>query len=276
MTSALVVGCALGSAMAAAASSVLEHRAARRAPGRASTVFRLLGHLVVRPSWLIGLGLAGVGLGLHAIALSGGKLAVVQPLLVSGVLFALPASLVLEGRKPSARQQGWAAALVIGLATFLLTARPTAGASRIHGVALAATTAIGLAAMAVITSGTLLVPRYRPVLLAVAAGLGYGVAAALLKQTTALAASGAAVLVGSWPLYALVGVGTIAIGLNQVAYRAGPLTASLPALTITDPATSIVIGALAFHEDVAHSGGAIVVELMSFVVMGVATARLAR
>ena len=45
-----------------------------------------------------------------------GQLALVQPLLISGVLFALPLSAVLEGRRPSGREWLWALIVVAGLA----------------------------------------------------------------------------------------------------------------------------------------------------------------
>src|SRR6185437_312648 len=99
--------------------------------------------------------------------------------------------------------------------------------------------------------------RYRAVLLATASGVGCGIAAALLKQTAAIAAGGFVAVVVDWPVYALIIVGAVAIALTQLAYRAGPLKESLPPLTIADPATSIMIGALAFHEQLAHSAPAI-------------------
>ncbi len=100
-----VVPAALGSALAAATSSVLQHRSARSAPVARRATGRLLGHLVTRPVWLAGLVAGAAGLVLHALALSGGRLAVVQPLLVSGMLFALPVSVALEGRRPQPRDR---------------------------------------------------------------------------------------------------------------------------------------------------------------------------
>ena len=82
---------------------------------------------MTRPAWIAGLLTAGVGLVLHAVALAHGQLAVVQPLLVSGMLFALPVSALLERRRPSGVEWLWALILVAGLAAFLVAARPSAG-----------------------------------------------------------------------------------------------------------------------------------------------------
>ena len=277
MTQVLVVGCAIGSAMAAASSSVLQHRTARSAAQRDVSGIRLLAHLVARPLWLLGLVIAGIGLGLHAVALSRGRLAVVQPLLVSGLLFALPASVMLEGRRFSFRDGFWATALVGALAIFLLTARPGGGIVRAHTDVLVLTAAVGGVAMTLAALWGWRLQRHRAALLATAAGIGYGVAAALLKQSTMIAgASGIGAVFTDWSVYLLIAVGASAIGLTQLAYRAGPLAESMPALTIVDPASAIFIGALAFHEELAHSPPAVIIELAAFVVMGVASARLAR
>jgi hypothetical protein len=278
MTEGLVVCCAVGSAMAAAASSVAQHRSARHAPRTAATSKRLFAHLLATPAWWLGLTLAAVGLALHAVALDGGRLAFVQPLLVTGLLFALPASLIVEGRRPSLRMVCWAVAWVVALAAFLVVARPRGGTISTDAGALAWTAAAGCALGAVLAWHGLRLPygAYRAASLASASGVGYGVAAALLKQTTANAAGGAAAVLTDWPLYAFVVIGALAIALTQLAYRAGPLGQSMPALTIADPASSIAIGAVAFHEELSHSAAAITLEVVAFVVMGVASARLAR
>lgn len=276
MTEAVVVASALGSAMAAASSSVLQHRSARKAPAVHARAGRLLGHLLTRPGWLLGLVFAGIGLGLHAYALAGGRLAIVQPLLVCGVLFALPASVALEGRRPSGTQWLWGVALLAGLMVFLLTARPSPGRVSIDADVLAGTTAVGVVVAGALAVVALRWPHgHQAALLATAAGIGYGLVAALLKQNAALAVNGPVAVLSDWPLYVLLAIGGVTLSLTQHAYRAGPLSGSLPALTVSDPASSVAIGALAFHEHLAHSPVAIGLEVLAFVVMGVATARLA-
>src|SRR5258708_10815211 len=67
------------------------------------------------------------GLGLHAAALHAGALAVVQPLLVTGLAFALPLRALLDRARPSAGQALAAAVLVPRGAGFLAPAHPRAG-----------------------------------------------------------------------------------------------------------------------------------------------------
>jgi drug/metabolite transporter (DMT)-like permease len=270
-----VVATALGSALAAATSSVLQHRSARRAPH--DTTHRLLGHLLTHPIWIAGLLAASVGLVLHAFALANGQLALVQPLLISGVLFALPVSAILEGRRPSGREWLLALAVVAGLAAFLIAARPAVGRVTLDADVLAWTTVGG----AIVVAGLALVglrwPHgHAPALLGAAAGIGFGIAAALLKQTTAVAQSGAVTLFTDWPVYALLGMGGAALAITQMAYRAGPLAHSMPALTVTDPAASVLVGALAFKESLSTSPTAIALQLIGCVAVAAAVAQLAR
>ncbi len=61
-----------------------------------------------------------------------------------------------------------------------------------------------------------------------------------------------------------------------MAYRAGPLAKSMPALTVTDPAASVALGVLAFQEKLAATPFAIALQVVGFVVMAAAAAQLAR
>lgn len=275
MSEAAVVATALASALAAAVSSILQHHTARRAPdGR---THRLIGHLLTRPTWLFGLIAAFVGLVLHVLALAHGQLALVQPLLISGVLFALPVSAVLEGRRPSGREWLLALCVVAGLATFLLAARPSAGHVHLDADSLGWST-VGAAMLVPLLA--LIGTRWNahaPAVLGTAAGIGYGVVAALMKQATFVYRHGGIVhLVTDWPLYALVVVGACALGVTQLAYRAGPLAKSMPALTVSDPAASVALGVLVFQERLAAGPLAIGLQVIGFVVMAAAAAQLAR
>ncbi len=275
MSEAAIVAIALASALAAATSSILQHHSARRAPdGR---THRLFGHLLKHPAWIVGLVAALIGLILHVVALDYGQLAVVQPLLISGVLFALPISALLEGRRPSGREWLLALVLVAGLAAFLVAGRPAPGRVKLDADVLAWSTVSGMAVVAVLAVvGIKWARGHRCGLLGAAAGVGYGVVAALLKHATALMHHGLGELLTDWELYALIGAGAAALVLTQVAYRAGPLAKSMPALTVSDPAASVLLGVVAFQESLATDPLAITGQVVGFVVMAGAAAQLAR
>ncbi len=276
MTLPVVVATALASALAAAASSVLQHRSARRAPDHARTAVRLVAHLLRQPVWVLGVVCSGIGLVLHVIALGGGRLTLVQPLLVSGLLFALPVSVLLEHRRPSLVEWLWGLAVIAGLSAFLLSARPSGGTLAAHGVLLATASGAGVAAMVAFVLASRVSLRRKPFLLAAAGGIGFGVTSALMKQCAADARHGVGGVLTAWALYGVLLVGALSIVLTQLAYRSGVLAASLPAMTVGDPASAVLIGVFAFHERVAASPLAVLTEVVGFVAMGVGTWQLAR
>lgn len=81
--------------------TVSQHRAARSTGPAGGHGLGLVRRLATRPLWLLGPVSGAAGLALHGVALSGGQLVVMQPVLVSGLLFALPLRLLVE-RKPAA------------------------------------------------------------------------------------------------------------------------------------------------------------------------------
>lgn len=273
----IAVTASLCSAGGYALSSVVQHRVARSAPPGTGLRLGLLHDLARRPAWLLGLLIASAAFAAHALALSLGEIAVVQPLLVSGLLFALPASVLLDRRRPSLTEWSWAFVLVAGLALFLTAANPTAGSvpsdtDRL-GVLIAAGSAI---AAAVAFFGSRMGSQKAAAAYGLAAGVTYGLTAALIKEVTRIASRGPFGLVTSWPVYALITIGAFALVLNQVAYQAGPLAASLPPMTMADPIVAVIVGVLVFDEHLAHSPATIVLEGLSVAAVCISTIRVAR
>lgn len=276
MTSAFgSAGAALGSALGYAVASVLQHREARGAPRGTGLRIRLLFHLATRPVWLVGLAFAGVGLVLHGLALSMGQLAVVQPLLLSGLLFALPASMLLDRRRPSLAEWLWALTLVAAIAAFLLSSRPTAHHGQAANGRLGYMVLAGAFLAALTTGLGRSSRRHAAFFYGLAAGVAYGLTAALIKRV-ASSTSHPVQLLSSWPVYVLVVIGAAALVLNQAAYQAGPLVASLPPLTMSEPIVATVIGVAAFNEHLAHGPLALLAEAASGCVVAYATIQLAR
>jgi drug/metabolite transporter (DMT)-like permease len=87
----------------------------------------------------------------------------------------------------------------------------------------------------------------------VAVGVVYAASAALLKALTDRVTHGPWVALTSWQLYAVIVVGAVGLLLAQLAFQAGPLTASLPAIATVDPLLSIVVGILVYDEHI-HRG----------------------
>ncbi|PWJ56362.1 hypothetical protein SAMN06264364_101340 [Quadrisphaera granulorum] len=274
----LAVVLALVAAACFASSTVTQHRAASTAPPESGTGVRLVLALLRQPLWLVGLAFGLAGAVLQTVALSQGALLVVQPLLVSGLLLALPLSVLLEGRRPARAEWIWASAVVVGLAVFLVSAQPGAGRDVADATALRtcllAGAAVVLVAAGLSRAGS---GRYRALLLGLGGGTALGLAGALLKEVTGrYAVDGLLSALGSWPLWALVLAAVVGVVLNQSSYRVGVLTASQPAITIAEPVAAAAVGALAFDERMSNGGGAVAAQAAGLALMVTAVVQLAR
>ncbi len=277
----VVVALSLAAALAFAASSSLKHLSAGQAPDaqslRPGKLARFARATVGHPQWLVGIGCDVVGLGLQIAALHLGALVVVQPLLLTGLVFALVLRARLGHQRVTRAQLGWAVLLTAALAGFLLLAAAGTAARHEPADTLPAVIA-GLVGGALAAACIELGRRQRQgartaALLGVAVGITYAATAALLKALTYLGAAPLQLLT-SWQLYAVLAVGVAGLLLNQLAFQAGPITASLPATSTLDPLGSIVIGVAVYDEHIRRGpgGGALLVALL--VLLGAAVIQL--
>lgn len=280
----LVVALSLSSALTFAVSSSLKHVSAGQVPHAGDLQPRSVGKLVVatlaHPLWLGGIVADAVGLALQVVALHLGALGVVQPLLVSGLLFALIIRQCTGGRT-SARELGWALVLVLSLAAFLLLAGTANQTDPVEAADRAPAVAAALIGVILATACVLLGRRQQPsgrsaALLGVAVGGIYAATAALLKSLTSIALHGPLAVLTSWQLYAVILVGAGGLLLNQLAFQAAPLSASLPAISTVDPLASIAVGVVVYDEHIRHTLPAALGLGLLLLVLGVSVIQLAR
>jgi drug/metabolite transporter (DMT)-like permease len=251
----IAAAAALGSALCYAVASVLQQRAAAAEPFDEAPKPALLLRLVRQPLWLAGLATDGLAYLLQFMALGHGSIVLVQLLLVSGLLFALPLG-ALVAHCPIRRSDVVAGGLVVvGLATFLTVAAPAGGRVEVRATTWVAIGAGGAIAIAVLV---LVAGRHSGVRRASALGAAAGIANALVavfsKETAHVLAGGVLQAVTSWPLYALVAAGAASLVLASSAFQAGSLAASLPMLTVVDPFAATIIGAVFFRESLTTAG----------------------
>ncbi|WP_225839224.1 DMT family transporter [Streptomyces sp. NK08204] len=239
-------------AVAGAASNAAGTAFQRKAASASSRGgIRLLAELVRRRYWLLGMaGVIGAAL-FQSLALVNGPLALVQPLFILELPFALLIAAPLMHRRLP--RSGWwgVGSCVAGLAALLAAAAP-------HGVTHDApltrwtpALCLGLGGMAV----TVLLARHdrqparRAALLAAASAIGNALTAALLKSATGtFADDGFLAFLCSWQTYGFALTGMAAVVLLENALQAGPLAAAQPALTIGDAMVSLVLGITLFGE----------------------------
>ncbi|MFE4668103.1 DMT family transporter [Streptomyces sp. NPDC056716] len=214
---------------------------------------RLLRALVHRPAWAIGIaGVTGAAL-FQALALVNGPMALVQPLFILELPFALLVAIPLMHRRLNA--QGWwaVAAMVAGLTVLLAAAAPAgtrqqAPMTRWIPVLLLTVGAITAAVLLVRTSTS---PLFRAAALATGAAIGNALTAALMKSAAGrFADAGLPAFLTTWQTYGFALTGVASLLLLENALQAGPLAASQPALTIGDASVSLLLGVTLFEESV--------------------------
>jgi hypothetical protein len=104
----------------------------------------------------------------------------------------------------------------------------------------------------------------------------FGLQDALTRQTVRLLGLGLLPALTSWPGYALVVVGVIGLWLMQSAFSAGPLHASLPAITAGEPVAGICLGIVVFGDQLHTSPGLIALQAAGFVALVVGVVMVAR
>jgi len=268
----VAIAAALVAAFLYAVASVLQQWEAERQPAEKELRPTLLTRLALRPKWITGLGFDIGGYIVQWWALSRGSLVVVQPLLVVGLLFALP----IKARVSPYRMRGWdwfgAVLTTAGIVVFLVVSDPREGSPSIAPLTWALL--LGAAALVIallVALGRESTPRWKAMAYGTAGGIVYGMCAALTKSCGHLLSLGVSDLFSSWQPYLLVAGGLGGMILAQSAFQAGPLDASLPSLSASDPIVSVVLGAVAFGEVLRSGGWATTLEVISFsaIVVGI-------
>jgi hypothetical protein len=273
---ALAAALALLAAAVFAVAAAVQQRSAEAVPDDRAGV-GLVGTLVRQPLWWAGTCADVGGYVAQAAALGLGSLLLVQPLLVSSLLFALPLSARWAGRRLRRADRVWSALLAAALAVFVVSGEPTAGVDRVGLRAwLPAAAVLGLLVAGCLLGAALRRGTARAVLLAVATGVLYGLAAALTKGVVDLLGHGLLAVLTSAETYGLALALAAGTFLQQAAFQAGDLGASLPAVTVGEPVVAAAIGIGVLQEHLQADGTEWVLIAGLVAVMVMATVALAR
>jgi drug/metabolite transporter (DMT)-like permease len=256
---------------------VTQHIASISDPGH-SKGWRFVRYLLSNPLWLFGwLALAGAFV-FQAFALHIGQMSVVQPLLVTELVFALLLRRFWVRQRIRGVTWGAAAATCATLAVFVAVSEPTGGT--------AVPTSSAWAGAVAATAGTACVlalcslrgaPARRAALLGAAASVSWALVAAFIKAfTDTLTQYGLGGMFAHWPIYALAVAGLAAEYLNQAALHVGPLSASQPLLVVVDPIVSIALSIWIFNETFTSDAARLTLAVLSFAGMCAAVVVLVR
>ena len=251
MAQGLVVLFALCAAVFMAIGIVVRQRATIDVPSEQGVSAVMFTTLLRRPLWWAGTAAAVAGYAFQALALIKGSLILVQPLLVSALLFALPMSARMAGRRVTRGEWLWAGVLTTGLAVFVLLARP--GRSD-HTASLTVATVVAVVCAVIIVGCVVLAVKIggwqRATLLGVSVGVLFGVVAVVTKIVMhILDQRGAMSLLATPAPYALVVLGVVATLLQQSAFHAGALHATVPTMLVLEPVVAVFLGAIVLGEE---------------------------
>ena len=264
----MAIALALVAALLFSLGTVLQQQVAAQASEEEARGAGFLLRLARQPRWLAGIVADGLGFVAQAAALGLGRIVVVQPLLATSVVFALPLGARFEHKPVSRPEILGALAVTAGLGAFLVLADPGGGVDNASATAWV----VSFAVAAVLCGGLTLsargrAPVHRAALLGTAAGILFALSAALTKATVEQLDDGVLAVFEHWQLYALIVVGYVSMTLSQASLQAGALAAAVATQMALDPVASLFLGTLAFKETIHDDTGTLLAALAAFAVM---------
>lgn len=257
--------------------TVIQQRVASEVPDEEAMKAGLLLRLARRPVWLVGIGFDGIGFLCQAAALHFGRLVVVQPLMATAVVFALPFGHWINGRPITRNDLVGAGAVTGGLIIFLVLADPSGGVSDASTAGWVISGAIaGMICLGLASASRGRRPSPKAALLGMAAGIMFGFSAALTLSVVDDLSGGVVALLTDWHLYALVVVAWISMTLSQASLQTGALAPAVSTQMTLDPITSVLLGVLIFQEQIHDTAAEAAIALTGLAVMVAGLVILAR
>jgi drug/metabolite transporter (DMT)-like permease len=200
--------------------------------------------------WLLGLAAQIVGVALQAAALDRGRVSIVQPLLVSTVIWALPLGYFLTHQTVGRREILGAAIIVVGLALFASFGDPAGGVDNAPGSDwVASILVIGSACAALLVFANRGSLSTRAALLGTVAGMLYGLSATLMKPVVEnVHVEGVGGVIAGWEFWVWAAAGIIGFLFQQLSLSTGRLVPSVATVSVANPVVSVLLGALVLQE----------------------------
>jgi uncharacterized membrane protein len=240
---------ALVAALLFALAATLQQKGALNLPEVSLRQPESLARLLGQTMWLLGTAALLTGYVFQAAALDRGRLAIIQPLLVTTVVFALPLGYFLTNQPVGRRELIGAGVIVVGLALFASFGDPAGGNENAPGDEWA----IAIAILAAVCGALLLFGgrgglAMRAAVYGTVAGILFGLSAALTKPTLEYLHAGIEELLSNWEPYALAVAGVLGFVLQQVSLGTGRLAPSVATVSVANPVVGILLGVFLLDE----------------------------
>jgi drug/metabolite transporter (DMT)-like permease len=240
---------ALVAALLFAVAATLQQKGALNLPEISLRHPESLARLLGQTMWLLGTLALLAGYGFQAAALDRGRLVIIQPLLVTTVVFALPLGYLLTRQHVGRREVTGAAVILVGLALFAIVGDPEGGRDDAPG----GEWAIAIGVIVVVCAVLLLFGgrgslSAKAALFGTVAGILFGLSAALTKPTVEDLHAGIGELLSHWEPYVLALAGLLGFVLQQVSLGTGRLAPSVATVSVANPVVSILLGVVLLEE----------------------------
>lgn len=268
--SALAIVLALLGAACYAVGAALQHQQAAATTPTGRLRPGLLLELARRPRWLAGVLSNGTGAALHVVALSLAPLALVQPIGVMTIAFAVPAGALLRRRRPRGGELLGAGVVTVGLALLMTTIRaphsaPVLSLLDVAPIAGVLAASLGVAALVVAR----MTGPARTIVLATGAGIAFGITSALVRPLSHAIAAGGIAAVVTWLTLVTIAVAAGGLLMEQSAYQTGRLGLAVAVVTVVDPVAAVVGGAALLHQPAHLASRTVAVVAGLLVIVGV-------
>jgi drug/metabolite transporter (DMT)-like permease len=205
--------------------------------------------------WLLGLAAQLVGVALQAAALDRGRVSIIQPLLVTTVIWALPLGSFLTHQTIGSREVVGAGIIVVGLALFATYGDPAAGIDDAPGSDwVTSILVIGAACAALLVFANRGSLSTKAAVLGTIAGMLYGLSATLMKPVVEnIHTDGLAHVLAGWEFWVWAAAGIVGFFVQQLSLSTGKLVPSVATVSVANPLVSVLLGALVLQERLAKN-----------------------
>ncbi len=267
---------ALAAALMIGVGDVVQQRSAQQVTDKPVGTLSLFRRLLRDRRWWAGSLVAGAGFGLQAAALGLGSVVLVQALLVTSLLFAMLISAAVSRRGITGPQAIWAVLLVAAVAVVVTVGDPQEGTPRGSLQTWTIVAAVmGPALVVCVLGARKASPAVGALLLGLMSGSLWGLFSVLTKGVVDQLDRGIPALLRLPELYVWLVVAVAATAWEQSAFRAGPLTASLPAVNVAEPIVGSILGVTVLGETLKTNHVGVFALAVSVAVMIAATVALA-
>ncbi len=216
---------------------------------------RFLLQILHRPVWLAGAVLQSTGWVVQAMALDRASLVVVQSLTALSLVLALPLGAVLTDQHIGRREISGATLTSVGIVLFISAGQPQGGTAHPAAAAWWSACLVTGALVAVLfLVGRRFTGAAKALTFGAAAGLGYGLQAAVTKTFVTEIGSGVTALLTSWSVYVLIVSAVTGFALQQSALKTGVLAPAMASSNSVTLFSSVILGVTVYGESLSKGG----------------------